>query len=155
MKNSITIVLNSLTDEYIPHSLDLLCHNGRFVEIGKRNIWTTQQVFEYRSDIQYKIIQLDTLVHENTNKTQDLLNKVVSKYNTPYSFNTIPITQFENIHKGLEFLQKGLHIGKVCWVNNNNTSMTGKVLITGGTGGLGKVFTNYLLREYPLITILL
>src|SRR5690606_35736024 len=38
------LVLNSLADEFIPKSLAVLAHGGRFLEIGKRGIWTHEQV---------------------------------------------------------------------------------------------------------------
>jgi NADPH:quinone reductase-like Zn-dependent oxidoreductase len=41
---SVDVVLNSLSDEYIPFSLDLLAPNGHFLEIGKRGVWSIDEV---------------------------------------------------------------------------------------------------------------
>jgi phthiocerol/phenolphthiocerol synthesis type-I polyketide synthase C len=38
------MVLNSLSGDYICHSIDLLVEEGRFVEIGKRGIWSEDEV---------------------------------------------------------------------------------------------------------------
>eukprot|EP00435_Cladocopium_sp_Y103_P027063 s784_g6.t1 len=51
--DGIDVVLNSLShDDYIGRSLALLKPGGRFVEIGKRGIWSHQQMFEARSSPQ-------------------------------------------------------------------------------------------------------
>ncbi|CDJ61345.1 AMP-dependent synthetase and ligase, related, partial [Eimeria maxima] len=49
----IDVVLNTLVDDYIPESLKLLGPNGRFMELGKRGIWTHEQMKEARPDVYY------------------------------------------------------------------------------------------------------
>jgi NADPH:quinone reductase-like Zn-dependent oxidoreductase len=57
----VDVVLNSLSDKYISTSIDLLSTNGRFIEIGKRNIWTPEEVRQRRADVQYHVVALDNL----------------------------------------------------------------------------------------------
>jgi acyl transferase domain-containing protein len=52
----IDIVLNSLAGEFIPESLRTLRAGGRFLEIGKTGIWTTEQMGAARPDITYHAI---------------------------------------------------------------------------------------------------
>eukprot|EP00913_Durusdinium_trenchii_P002896 g2683.t1 len=52
--DGLDVVLNSLShDDYIGRSLALLKPGGRFVEIGKRGIWSHKQMFEARPDVMH------------------------------------------------------------------------------------------------------
>lgn len=53
---TIDAVLNSLSEEFIPASIDVLRTGGRFVEIGKRGIWSPSDVAARRSDVQYTLL---------------------------------------------------------------------------------------------------
>lgn len=61
----LNIVLNSLSGDYIRHSVDMLASNGLFIEIGKRDIWSKEQMEQYRPDIQYEIVAVDTRIQED------------------------------------------------------------------------------------------
>src|SRR5205807_2329827 len=54
----VDVVLNSLTGDSIPASLRALRKGGRFLEIGKNGIWTTEQMSAVRPDVAYSIIYL-------------------------------------------------------------------------------------------------
>eukprot|EP00959_Pyramimonas_sp_CCMP1952_P093449 1955831-Pyramimonas_sp.AAC.1 len=59
----IDVVLNSLShDDYIPRSLALLKKGGRFMEIGKRGIWSHAKMFGERPDVIYEKIVTDTMM---------------------------------------------------------------------------------------------
>ena len=63
---TVDVVLNCLSGNYIQYSLDLLSSHGRFVEIGKRGIWTLEAVKAHRPDIEsYHIVALDDKRKEN------------------------------------------------------------------------------------------
>ena len=49
----VDVVLNSLADEFIDRSFRVLGPDGRFVEIGKGGIWTTEQMAAVRPDVAY------------------------------------------------------------------------------------------------------
>ena len=38
----VAVVLNALSGEFIAKGLSVLASNGRFIEIGKREIWTAE-----------------------------------------------------------------------------------------------------------------
>ena len=54
----VDVVLNSLTGEFIPATFSVLSENGRFLEIGKRDIWTARQVAELGRNIAYHVVDL-------------------------------------------------------------------------------------------------
>jgi NADPH:quinone reductase-like Zn-dependent oxidoreductase len=47
----VDVVLNSLNGDFIPKSLAALADGGRFVEIGKIDIWTAEQMAAARPDV--------------------------------------------------------------------------------------------------------
>ena len=53
----VDVVLNSLAGEFIPASLRALAANGWFLELGKRDIWTPEQVRAARPDVRYRAYQ--------------------------------------------------------------------------------------------------
>src|SRR6202000_3324881 len=56
----VDVVLNSLTHEgFIEARGRATAQNGRFIEIAKRDIWTSQQMAAARPDIAYEILALD------------------------------------------------------------------------------------------------
>ena len=59
----VDVVLNSLTsDGYIDATVSLVGKNGRFIEIGKRNIWSKEKMSEVRPDIFYETHSLNELL---------------------------------------------------------------------------------------------
>jgi polyketide synthase 12/myxalamid-type polyketide synthase MxaB len=58
----IDVVLNSLSGDFIAHSVELLAPGGRFMEIGKRDIWSHEQMRATRPDVLYETIALDDMI---------------------------------------------------------------------------------------------
>jgi NADPH:quinone reductase-like Zn-dependent oxidoreductase len=59
----VDVVLNSLTSPgFIEASLTCLARSGRFVEIGKRDIWTVQAMASARPDVAYHILAVNHLL---------------------------------------------------------------------------------------------
>jgi acyl carrier protein len=61
----VDVVLNSLSGDFIPRSLEVLGSGGRFVEIGKRAIWEASRVRDFRCDVTY--LPFD-LLEQSTNE---------------------------------------------------------------------------------------
>ena len=70
------VVLNSLSGEFIPRSLALLADNGRFVEIGKRGIWSAEQVAEARTDVGYHVFDLAQIAVERIDDFRDAFEHI-------------------------------------------------------------------------------
>ena len=61
----IDVVLNSLShDNFIPRSLELLRKGGRFMEIGKRDVWSEERMREARSDVLYTKVATDAMMEK-------------------------------------------------------------------------------------------
>ena len=57
----VDIVLNALAGEYVPKNLAALAEGGRFVEIGKSDIWNAERVAGVRPDVHYTVMALDEM----------------------------------------------------------------------------------------------
>ena len=156
----VDVVLNSLNNDFIPHSLDALAPNGRFVEIGKRGIWSDEEVAARRGDVKYQVIALDHLIAEDLLKFNSLLRTVCDGFNVGEwraqrvsTFNAR--TEFTDAFK---LLRTGKNIGKVVLAFEHFRRYTavrpvtpdfrsvGAYIITGGLGGLGLQTAKLLVR---------
>ena len=73
----VDVVLNSLSgDGFIEASLNVCKEGARFLEIGKRNIWTKEQMREHRPDIEYHVIALDETAQAEPKIIQEMLQRV-------------------------------------------------------------------------------
>lgn len=58
----VDVILNSLAGNFIPASLSILAENGVFLEIGKRDIWTAEQVAQVKPNAAYHPIDFSTFI---------------------------------------------------------------------------------------------
>jgi NADPH:quinone reductase-like Zn-dependent oxidoreductase len=144
---SMSVVLNSLTGHgFIEGSLQLCEPNAHFLELGKRNIWSQEQIAKLRSDIRYYIVAIDAIKTEKPEQIRELLESI-SKHAKPLPYILFPLTQ---IKSALEYLYQTQQIGKVVikhpstWRANLKQS---SYLITGGFGELGRKTAQWLIDQ--------
>jgi acyl transferase domain-containing protein/acyl carrier protein len=145
-KGGVDIVLNFLTGDYIPESLSLLREGGRFVEIGKREIWTPDQVKQVRDDVEYFVVALDQLTEEDPDRVGGMLREVMTGFEAGI-LQPLPVKGFpvKEVVDAFRFMQQGKHVGKVAvevaaLAESSGASLfrgDGTYFITGGLGGLG------------------
>ncbi|MFI4954279.1 MAG: SDR family NAD(P)-dependent oxidoreductase, partial [Gammaproteobacteria bacterium] len=145
----VNVVLNSLSGRgFIAATLDCTARNGRFIEIGKRDIWSAAEVSAKRSDVMYYIAALDTMSTEEPQTVEKLLTELMSLFEnktlTPIRQTIFSLSQAISAFK---YLQQAKQIGKVVLelppaeiTFDRNSSY----LITGGLGGVGLVVAQYL-----------
>eukprot|EP00931_Biecheleriopsis_adriatica_P047752 TRINITY_DN27548_c0_g2_i1.p1 TRINITY_DN27548_c0_g2~~TRINITY_DN27548_c0_g2_i1.p1 ORF type:complete len:4734 (-),score=1179.49 TRINITY_DN27548_c0_g2_i1:215-14152(-) len=150
--DGIDVVLNSLShDDYIPRSLALLRKGGRFVEIGKRGIWTHEQMWQARPDVMYEKIASDTMMEKEPWRYNGYLKRLLTRVDNN-GLKPINMHIFEGLSKGvsaLQFLQRASNIGKV--VISAPSRLLCKPdampLLSGGLGALGVVTAQFLVEE--------
>jgi NADPH:quinone reductase-like Zn-dependent oxidoreductase len=77
----VDVVLNSLShDDYIPRTLKYLKKGGRFMEIGKRNVYTKEQMTEERPDVYYELLALDYYMAYDRPKFNELLTRFCRRW---------------------------------------------------------------------------
>eukprot|EP00921_Rhytidocystis_pertsovi_P005095 GHVQ01008804.1.p1 GENE.GHVQ01008804.1~~GHVQ01008804.1.p1 ORF type:complete len:4630 (+),score=744.88 GHVQ01008804.1:433-13890(+) len=114
------VVLNTLIGEYIPASVDMLTHKGRFMELGKRGIWTHQQMKTHRPDIYYETIAVDTMLLEGPEWFGGMLDRVRIGIDCG-QITKLPMTLYSMYDStaegsavaGFRFMQRAQHVGKV------------------------------------------
>ena len=78
----VDVVLNSLThDRYVERSVGVVRRGGRFVEIGKRGIWTPEQMEEARPDIKYYVVAIDHMLEEDPASVGSVMRNIVARLN--------------------------------------------------------------------------
>ena len=146
----VDIVLNSLTSEgFIDASLDCLGKNGRFVEIGRLNILTPEEMSKTRPDVDYHIVSLDELKRDEPESVGRTFRPLVDEFVTgalnPIRHSIWPIVE---VGEALQFMGSARHIGKL--VLTMSPLARGKFrndrtyLVTGGLGGIGCAVAQWL-----------
>ncbi len=151
--HGVDIVLNSLSGEgFIEKSLSA-CHSGaRFIEIGKRNIWSKEAIKEARPDIDYFIFALDEMMIHQLEEVAKLLQDISREFHNknyhPLQIECFPIAEAQT---AFEYLQRAKNIGKVILTIPERTQLkidpAGSYLITGGFGGLGQKVAEWLIGQ--------
>lgn len=112
----VDVVLNSLAGEAIAKGLSTLRPLGRFIELGKRDIYANSQVglLPFHKGLSYFAIELSPLVALRPVFFRELLLEIVERFEEKI-FKPLPMRVFSAAEIGAAFkhMAKGLHIGKV------------------------------------------
>ncbi len=149
----VDVVLNSLSGPYLDRSLSVLAGGGRFLEIGKRDIYANSPLAlrTMRNNGSFHAIDLAKLALDNPalirREVEEVLKGLSRSRLQPVPIKTFSITKLRD---ALEEMSRGLHIGKfvmslddddVLVQDQSNAAspiVSGATyLITGGTSGLG------------------
>jgi thioester reductase-like protein len=146
-------VLNSLAGDFIPKSMSVLAPFGRFLEIGKIDIYKNSKLGleALRNNISYFVIDLaQHLTHK-----PDFVAKLFAELGElfakgeyqPLPYSVFPITK---VADAFRFMAQGKHIGKnvlsfdvdeipigPCTEDQHRYKPDATYLITGGAGGFG------------------
>jgi len=157
----VDVVLNSLTGEALVQSIKCLAPFGRFVEIGKHDIYENSKINMERlgENISYFVVDVDRLATQKPKLHQKLMREVVEYFNSQ-ELSPLNLTVYEpsQIHKALRELSRGDTIGKVV-IDNEEASIralpashlvcesNSSYLITGGTSGFGLELANFLVSR--------
>jgi myxalamid-type polyketide synthase MxaB len=150
----VEVVLNSLNGEFIEEGLRVLSRNGRFVEIGKRGVWSHEQVARVRPDAEYFLCDLVEETARDRDLFATLFGAVSSKFAAgllkPLRVTTFPI---EQATASFRLMQQARHMGKIALSFPADPHMPltfsseKTYLITGGLGGLGLDVARWLVEH--------
>ena len=157
----VDVVLNALAAEAIPMGLSCLAESGRFLEIGKRDIYMNSRIplWGLRRNSSFHVIAMDAIFAGDEDQTRDLLAAIAELVEhgalTPLPFRSFPASR---IDAAFRLMAGGKHTGKVV-VAFAEAFMLRKgepplppfevkpdaaYLITGGLGGFGRVLAEWL-----------
>jgi myxalamid-type polyketide synthase MxaB len=145
----VDIVLNSLNGDYIEKNFDSLAHNGRFVELGKIDIWDQQQAENYRQDIGYACFDWSDMPKAMQLRKQ-VETLLVRQQLKPLPAKVFPINA---VDEAFQFMANAQQIGKVVLsipkkaTHEISIEANRSYLITGGLGGLGFKTAQWLAQQ--------
>jgi acyl transferase domain-containing protein/NADPH:quinone reductase-like Zn-dependent oxidoreductase/NAD(P)-dependent dehydrogenase (short-subunit alcohol dehydrogenase family)/acyl carrier protein len=144
----VDLILNSLTGEAIAKNLSILRPYGRYLEIGKKDVYADSRIGlrNLRNNVSFSVIDLDGLVRERHEHAGRLLAASM-----PYMNHALPIDAYpiERAHEALQTMARAKHIGKIVISMREpvktlfpkpgraQVSSDATYLITGGLGALG------------------
>jgi polyketide synthase 3/4 len=150
----VDVVLNSLPGAAQRAGLELLAFGGRFVEIGKRDIYADGRLglFPFRRNLSFYAVDLALLTHSHPEVVRRLLTTVYHKA----AGGELPLPRtahyaMDDAAAAVRLVGGARHVGKVVLDvprggrsravvtprHDANVRSDGAYIITGGTGGLG------------------
>jgi NADPH:quinone reductase-like Zn-dependent oxidoreductase len=112
----VDVVLNSLAGEAIPMGLSCLAEFGRFVEIGKRDIYQNARIplRPLRNNASFHVVAMDAVFHGDEELTRRMLEEVSTLVEEgvlrPFPFRAFPASRIDSAFR---LMAGGKHIGKV------------------------------------------
>jgi len=150
------VVLNSLADRFVERSLAVTARGGRFVEIGKRGIWTPEQVAALGRDIEYFVVDLAAELQKDAAFVGRMLRELLASLDRG-DLKPLPHRVFGlgDAAAAFRFMARAEHLGKVV-VSHAETlhsgapvrlDAEGTYLVTGGLKGLGLLTAEWLVER--------
>lgn len=148
----VDIVLNSLSGEIINKSFYVVKPYGKFVEIGKIGIWTSDDAARLFPGISYFTVDLAKTCQDEPEIIQPMAHQIM-KMVSEGRLKPLPYHLFdiEEIVSAFRFMEHAKHTGKIVIQVEKTRPVAindkGTYLITGGTGGLGLLTAKWLVDQ--------
>jgi acyl transferase domain-containing protein/acyl carrier protein len=157
----VDVVLNALAAEAIPMGLSCLAQFGRFIDIGKRDIYQNSRIplWPLRKNASFHVVAMDAIFSGDEKRTRQILGTIAElveqKELQPLPFRSFPACRIDSAFR---LMAQGKHTGKVIvsfpepfvarrgepLVPTFEVKPDGAYLITGAFGGFGKVMAEWL-----------
>jgi NADPH:quinone reductase-like Zn-dependent oxidoreductase/short-subunit dehydrogenase/acyl carrier protein len=159
-REGVDVVLNSLPGEAIPKSLGILRAYGRFLEIGKTDIYSNRMIGlePFQDNLSYFAIDLDRMLRQRPDYIRTMFAEMMQLFEDGIC-RPLPLIQFTfaEIRDSFRFMAQRKNVGKVVVSVSDRPVQTAKVetkrakigddgtyLITGGLGALGLRLADWL-----------
>jgi NADPH:quinone reductase-like Zn-dependent oxidoreductase/acyl carrier protein len=154
----VNVALNSLSGELIEAGLETLAPDGCFLEVGKRGIWTSEEVRKLRPDLRYYAFDLGEVAKEDPGLIRDMLGELLPEFVAdrlqPLRAQVYPL---EEASAAFRTMAQAAHIGKIVLSRSpegegesdalSTTLAHGTVLVVGGLGALGRLTASWLVAK--------
>ncbi len=160
-RRGVDVVLNSLAGEAIPMGLSCLAEFGRFIEIGKRDIYQNSRIplWPLRKNASFHVVAMDAVFTGDEKLTRNLLAEIAGLVEQG-ALRALPYRSFpaSRVDAAFRLMAQGKHIGKVVVAFPNafvprrgelkpqpfTVKADGTYLLTGAFGGFGRVLAGWL-----------
>jgi acyl transferase domain-containing protein/NADPH:quinone reductase-like Zn-dependent oxidoreductase/SAM-dependent methyltransferase/acyl carrier protein len=157
----VDVVLNALAAEAIPMGLSCLAEFGRFIEIGKRDIYQNTRIplWPLRRNASFHVVAMDAVFAGDEALTRQMLEQI-SELVESGAFCPLPFRSFpaSRVDTAFRLMAQGKHIGKIVvtfpktFRPRRGESLApefaidpeANYLITGAFGGYGKILAQWL-----------
>ena len=160
----VDVILNSLAGEAIAMGLSCLAEFGRFVEIGKRDIYQNTRIplWPMRRNASFHVVAMDAVFNGDEQLASQLLQEIAELVEggelSPLPFRSFPACR---VDAAFRLMAQGKHVGKVVVAFSEAfiarraeplappfaVQQNGSYLITGAFGGFGKVIARWLVES--------
>jgi NADPH:quinone reductase-like Zn-dependent oxidoreductase/aryl carrier-like protein len=159
----VDIVLNSLAGEGIRKGMNVLAPYGRFLEIGKRDIYANSKIGmrPFRKNLAFMAIDLDAAMRERPELQAELFRELMQMIEKgelgPLPFRVFPAS---NVAGAFRYMAQAKHIGKVlvsfqepevpvapAAVPEMTFREDATYLMTGGLGGFGLAVAQWMVEQ--------
>jgi acyl transferase domain-containing protein/NADPH:quinone reductase-like Zn-dependent oxidoreductase/SAM-dependent methyltransferase/acyl carrier protein len=154
----VDVVLNSLSGEAIPRSLELLRPGGRFIELGKRDIYENKPLLlrPFRNNVSLCAVDVDQLLHKYPAGSYAMFREITERIQAgvyhPLLHRAYPAVR---IGEAFRLMQHSRHTGKVIITFDEPVPVERRhapvvldpdatYLVTGGLGGFGAATAQWL-----------
>ncbi|WP_413432684.1 type I polyketide synthase [Crateriforma spongiae] len=152
--NGIDVVLNSLPGEWIDASIGLLRAHGRFLEIGKIDIYKNRPMglLPFQDNLTYSAIDLDRLLRNRPDEVRELYRQVVDGFETGH-YRPLPITRYrlDELPAAMRYMAARRNIGKIVVApashQDDLARQSGSHLISGGSGAIATTVARRLIQR--------
>jgi acyl transferase domain-containing protein/NADPH:quinone reductase-like Zn-dependent oxidoreductase/SAM-dependent methyltransferase/short-subunit dehydrogenase/acyl carrier protein len=161
-RRGVDVVLNALAAEAIPMGLSCLAEFGRFIEIGKRDIYQNTRIplWPLRRNASFHVVAMDAVFAGDETLTRQMLGEISGLVESgafcPLPFRSFPASR---VDAAFRLMAQGKHIGKIVvtfpetFRPRRGESLASKFaidpeanyLITGAFGGYGKILAQWLI----------
>ena len=158
----VDVVLNSLKGEWVEASFRALARGGRFVELGKIEIWSRADARQRRPDAGYLPFDLLEVAAADPALVQGLLRDILNRVESG-EFRPIPLQCFpiERTVEAFRLMAQSRHIGKVVIQLQPRPAASlairaaGTYLVSGAFGGIGRLLCQWLADQGARTLLLL
>ncbi|KAL8789759.1 MAG: hypothetical protein Q9213_001010 [Squamulea squamosa] len=165
----VDVIVNSLSGHLLQQTWDLIAENGRFIEIGKKDLLENNYLpmRHFDKNVTFSAIDLRKVAAARPEAVREWLSNIVrmvegQKIMLIHPVTRVPISQ---VQTGLRKLQSGQNIGKIVLTVGADETVTVKrlsplragsgnllrsdatYLISGGTGGLGRALASWMIKK--------
>jgi len=167
----VDVVLNSLSGEAIRRGVQILAAGGRFIELGKKDVYADANLglSALAKSASFSVVDLDLNLRLQPERYRGLLQDILSRVRDG-ELRVLPVTEFtlENAVDAFRLMASGSHTGKIVISIPANGSIEavaalppqppvrrdGGYIVVGGMGGLGFVFAQWLVLEGAGLVVL-
>jgi hypothetical protein len=141
----VDVVLNSLAGEFISAGLRALAPGGRFLELGKRGVWSDADIAAARPDVSYFLYDLGAAAKADPGLLAPMFAALLDAF-ADGSLRALPVTTFPlaEAASAMRMMAQARHIGKIVlqMADEPTPSMSfvrpnATYWITGGLSGVG------------------